>query len=188
MSANSLGPLSNQDANKRREVLNILESNWQAEMRGHYTYETLADREKDPVRLGAFRGLASAEKHHADLWAGRIRALQGSEPVYGGSTTGEADTIANRVGGMGMALRRLELGESRDIARYAKQLKELGDGPSNNILTQILKDEREHYQILSNLIRNRGPIPQPSPSRLRRCSTSSWRATRKDMRRYQAGW
>jgi VIT1/CCC1 family predicted Fe2+/Mn2+ transporter/rubrerythrin len=163
MNPNSSSTLSLQDANKRRELLKILESNWQAEMRGHYTYETLADRETDPVRLTAFRNLASAEKHHADLWASRIQALQGPEPVYSGSKSGEADTIANRVGGLGMALRRLELGESQDIAKYAKQLKELGDEPSNSILTQILKDEREHYQILGNLIRNRGPIPQPSP-------------------------
>jgi len=61
-----------------------------------------------------------------------------------------------------MALRRLELDESRDIAKYAKQLKELGDEPSINILNQVLEDEREHYQILVGLIRNQGPIPQPS--------------------------
>jgi VIT1/CCC1 family predicted Fe2+/Mn2+ transporter/rubrerythrin len=163
MNANSSSSLSHQDANKRREVLKILESNWQAEMMGYHTYETLADREIDPVRRSAFRGLASAEKHHADLWAGRIQALGGSEPVYKGSKTGEADTIANRAGGMSMTLRRLEVDENRDIAKYAKQLKELGDEPSNNILTQVLKDEREHYQILGGLIRNRGPIPQSSP-------------------------
>jgi VIT1/CCC1 family predicted Fe2+/Mn2+ transporter/rubrerythrin len=167
MSANSSGALSNQNANERRQVLKILESNWQAEMRGYHTYETLADRETDPVRRSAFRGLASAENHHADLWASRIRALQGSEPVYKGSKTGEADTIANRAGGMGMTLRRLEVDESRDIAKYAKQLKELGDEPSNTILTQVLKDERQHYQILSNLIRNRGPVPQSSPEQVK---------------------
>jgi vacuolar iron transporter family protein len=167
MSANSSGPLSNQDANKLREVLKILGSNWQAETRGYHTYETLADRETDPARRAAFRSLASAEKHHADLWADRIRALQGSELVYEGSKTGEADSISNRVGGVRMTLRRLELDESRDIARYAKQLKELGDEPSTNILTEVLEDEREHYQILSGLIRNRGPIPQSSPEQAR---------------------
>lgn len=167
MSANSSGPLSNQDANKRRELLKILGSNWQAETQGYHTYATLADREADPARRAAFRGLASAEKHHADLWAGRIRALQGSELVYGGSMTGEADAISNRVGGVGMTLRRLELGESRDIAKYAKQLKELGDEPSTNILTEVLEEEREHYQILSGLIRNRGPISQSSPEQAR---------------------
>src|ERR1700736_1126057 len=62
-----------------------------------------------------------------------------SGPIYEGSKTGEADTVANRVGGVSMALRRLELDESRDIAKYAKQLKDLGDEPSINILTQVLE-------------------------------------------------
>jgi vacuolar iron transporter family protein len=167
VSVNSSSPPSNQDANQRRRVLKILGSNWQAEMQGYHTYGNLEDREKDPARHGAFRSLASAEKHHADLWADRIRALQGSEPVYEGSKTGEADTISNRIGGMGMTLRRLELDESRDIAKYAKQLKELGDEPSNKILSEVLEDEREHYQILSGLIRNRGPIPQSSSEQAR---------------------
>jgi vacuolar iron transporter family protein len=167
ISANSSGPLSNPDSNKRRQVLKILESNWQAEMQGYHTYETLADRETDPVRRGAFRNLAAAEKHHADLWAGRVRALGESDPVYEGSKTGEADRISNRVGGLGLTLRRLELDESRDIAKYAKQLKELGDEPSTGILNQVLGDEREHYQILNSLIRKCGPIPQASPEQAR---------------------
>lgn len=145
MNANSSNIVSIQDANKRQELLKIVDSNWQAEMPGYHTYETLADRETDPVRRGVFRSLASAEQHHADLWAGRIRALQGFEPIYKGPKTGEADTIANRAGGMSMTLRRLEVDENRDIAKYAKQLKELGDEPSNTILAQVLKDEREHY-------------------------------------------
>lgn len=114
MSANSSDSLSQQDALTRIGVLKILESNWQAEICGYHTYETLADRETDPVRRGAFRSLASAEKQHADLWAGRIRVLQGSDPIDKGSTTGEADTITYRAGGVGTALRRLELDESRD--------------------------------------------------------------------------
>lgn len=167
MSANSPGPLSDLDANQRKELLKILESNWRAEMQGYHTYQTLADRETDAAQLSAFRSLASAEKHHADLWAGRIRAHGGSEPVYKGSKTGEADTISNRVGGVDITLRRLELDESRDIEKYAKQLTEIGDEPSVKVLNQILEDEREHYQLLGSLIRNRRPIPQSSPEQAR---------------------
>ena len=96
--------------------------------------KSLAERETDPARRAAFRTLSHAEQHHAQLWADRIRALGGPDPVYNGPKTGEADTLANRVGGVGMALRRLELDESRDIAKYAKQIKELGDEPSIRIL------------------------------------------------------
>jgi VIT1/CCC1 family predicted Fe2+/Mn2+ transporter len=48
----------------------------------------------------------------------------------------------------------LEIEESRDIAKYGRQLKELGDEPSVAILHQVLEDEREHYRVLSSLIRH----------------------------------
>jgi VIT1/CCC1 family predicted Fe2+/Mn2+ transporter/rubrerythrin len=163
MTANSPSADSKLDARNRRRILKILESNWQAEMQGFHTYGILAERETDPSRRAAFRTLSSAEQEHARLWAGRIRALGGPDPVYNGPKSGEADAIANRVGGVRMALRRLELDESRDIAKYAKQMKELGDEPSIRILQQALEDEREHYRTLSGLIRNRRPIAPSSP-------------------------
>src|SRR5580704_3864957 len=186
MSANS-GPLSDLDANKRKELLKILESNWRAEMQGYHTYQTLADRETDPAQLSAFRSLASAEKHHADLWADRIRAHGGCEPTYKGSKTGEADTISNRVGGVDITLRRLELDESRDIEKYAKQLKEIGDEPSVKVLNQILEDEREHYQLLGSLIRNRRPIPQSSPEQARQ-ALAGLMAARQQGHLKASGW
>ena len=118
-----------------------------------------------PIPHGARRSALCPvpNKQHARLWAGRIRALGGPDPVYNGPKSGEADAIANRVGGVRMALRRLELDESRDIAKYAKQMKELGDEPSIRILQQALEEEREHYRTLSGLIRNRRPIAPSSP-------------------------
>lgn len=147
----------------RKSTLSILESNWQAEVRAQRTYETLASRESDPNRRSAFRGLAYAEGHHAALWAERIHALGQPAPVYHGPSTGDADSLANRVGGEGLTLRRLELGESQDIAKYAKQLETLGDDRTKAVLKQILADEREHYRILNNLIRERRPLPKASP-------------------------
>jgi len=155
-------------ASERRRILNILASNWQAEMRGCHTYELWAEREIEPHRRVAFRALAKAEQHHADLWAARIRELGGGEPVYEGPLEGDADTLTNRVGGTGLALRRLELDESHDIAKYAKQLKELGDAPSTAILNEVIEDEREHSRVLSNLIRNRRPLAESSPAEARR--------------------
>jgi VIT1/CCC1 family predicted Fe2+/Mn2+ transporter/rubrerythrin len=158
---------SNLDPRERKRILGILESNWQAEMRGHETYATLAERETDPQRSKAFRTLADAEQRHADLWAGRHSALGGSLLTYAGPKTGEADNLANRIGGINMALRRLELDETQDIAKYAKQLEEIGDRPSIGILRQVLTDEREHYQVLNNLIRNRRPLPPFPPDQAR---------------------
>ena len=167
MTANAMTADSKLNARDRSRILKILEGNWQAEMRGFHTYDALAERETDPARRAAFHGLASAEKEHAQLWAGRIRALGGPDPAYGGPKTGDAYTIANRVGGVDLALRRLELEESRDIARYAQQIKDLGDELSILILKQTLGDEREHYQTLSGLIRNRRPLPESSPEEAR---------------------
>ena len=99
---------------KLEKVLAALDANWQAEMAGHRTYQTLGERDSDPVRALVLRHLAGAEWEHAALWAGRIRELNGPEPVYKGSEHGDADSLANRAGGIQMALRRLEIDESRD--------------------------------------------------------------------------
>ena len=187
MKTDAKSPASDAPPRDRPRLLKILESNWQAEARGQRTYERLAERETDPARRAAFRGLAYAEKHHGDLWADRIRALGGSEPVYQGPPTGDADAVRNRLGGPGIALERLELNESRDIAKYAKQLAQLGDGSSTKILRQVLDDEREHYRTLSGLIRNRRPIPQPSPDEVRK-SLEELLASRQQGRPQAAAW
>ena len=187
MPANSITPDSKMDGRNRSRLVKILESNWQAEMLGYHTYKILGERESDPARRAAFLTLAYAEQHHAKLWADRIRALGGPEPVYKGPKTGEADTIANRVGGVGMALRRLELDESRDIAKYAKQIKQFDDEPSIRILEQVIEDEREHYQILSGLIRNRRALRHASPQEAKQ-ALDELLAAREEEHPKAAGW
>ena len=138
-------------------LIEALQANWHAEKTGAYTYRTLAERELDPVRRQKLRLLAEAEEQHSSLWAGRLHGFGMPEPTYRGKPSGEADSLKNRLGGPEIALRRLEIEESRDIARYGKQLEELDDQPSIAILHQVLNDEREHYRILSSLIRRGGP-------------------------------
>src|SRR5271155_5602888 len=100
-----------------KNILDALEANWQAEMEGFHTYTALSNREADPHRRNALRGLAMAEKHHADLWAERIKELGWTEPQLGGNQNGQADSLAIRNGGPDLALRRLEIDEGRDIAK-----------------------------------------------------------------------
>ena len=174
-----------------RKVLTALEKNWQAEKSGYHTYETLASREHDPVRKEKLHHLAEAELHHAQLWEQRIRELGGPEPKYDGSSTGDADSLANRIGGPDMALRRLELDESRDIARYGRQLKELGDHRSIEILHHVIADEREHYKTLRDLIRCGGPhshrVRQLKPSEARQL-LDELIAKRDQGQAHAAGW
>src|SRR5271169_6855377 len=128
-------------------------------MEGFYTYQTLADRDTDPVRAQVLRHLASAEWEHAALWHGRIVELGGPEPVYKGSPGGEANSLANRAGGVRMALRRLEIEESRHIANYGRQLKDLGDVDSIDILNHVIEDEKDHHRELGSLLRGHYAAP-----------------------------
>ncbi len=148
---------------KLKKILDALEGNWQAEMEGYHTYQTLADRDTEPVRAQVLRHLAQAEIEHASLWAERIKELGGPEPVYTGGPAGEADSLANRAGGMRMALRRLEIEESRHIARYGEQLKALGDEGSIAILEHVIEDEKEHYRELGSLLRGHYAAPAGVP-------------------------
>ena len=142
------------------KIIEALEENWQAEMVGCYTYRALADRDTDPVRAQVLRHLASAEDEHAALWAARIEELGGPVPVYKGSPHGDADSLPNRAGGIRMALRRLEIEESRHIANYGKQLKDLGDEQSIEILNHVIEDERDHHRELGSLLRGHyAPAP-----------------------------
>jgi rubrerythrin len=136
---------------KVKKILAALEENWQAEVEAYHTYLALAERDTEPVRAQVLRHLANAEWEHAALWHGRILELGGKEPVYRGKPGGEADSLANRAGGVRMALRRLEIEESRHIATYGEQLKALGDEGSTAILDHVIEDEKDHYRELGSL-------------------------------------
>ncbi len=142
------------NSKQNEELMKVLEQNWQTEMQGHYTYQSLAGAEADPRRRNALRGLAAAELHHADLWSKRLQELDAAALVYRGKETGDAESMASLLSGSAVKLRRLEIEESRDIARYYKQLVELGDAPSLAILKEVIADEKEHYRTLGTLVRS----------------------------------
>ena len=139
------------------KLLKALESNWQAEMEGSATYQTLADREPDPRRKHTLEGLSQAELHHAKLWERRLLDLGAGQPSYTGLPTGVADTLVNRIGGPDAALRRIELDERKHVAHYGRQLQELGDAPSVEILHKVMADEKAHSQALKAML-----APAPS--------------------------
>jgi VIT1/CCC1 family predicted Fe2+/Mn2+ transporter/rubrerythrin len=173
---------------KLKKVLAALEGNWQAEMEGHYTYQTVADRDTDPVRAQVLRQLAQAELKHAALWQGRIAQLGGPEPVYRGNPAGEANSLANRAGGIHNVLRRLEIDESRDIAKYGTQLKELGDEDSIAILNQVLTDEKEHYRDLGALLRGHYSAPAGAPRLDPKAVLEELLAKRNEGRKQPGSW
>lgn len=128
-------------------LIETLHGNWNAEMRGFYLYSRLAEREPDQARRRSLRALATAEKHHADLWADRLHALGSEVPHFQPRPEDEHPD------GNAASLRSLELDEGRDIARYGLQLQELGDQDSLAVLHEVLKDEQDHYRTLQQLAR-----------------------------------
>ena len=173
---------------KLKKVLECLEGNWQAEMEGYSTYKALADRDTEPVRAQVLRHLALAELEHAELWAERIKDLGGPEPVYKGNPGGEADSLANRAGGIRMALRRLEIEESRHIANYGEQLKALGDEGSNAILDHVIEDEKDHYRELGSLLRGHYTAPAGAPKIEAQAVLNEMLAKRNEGRKQPGAW
>jgi VIT1/CCC1 family predicted Fe2+/Mn2+ transporter/rubrerythrin len=181
-------PIAMLSGARTKKILAALEGNWQAEMEGFHTYNTLADRDPDPVRAQVLRHLAQAEIEHATLWEGRIKELSGPQPVYSGGPGGQADSLANRAGGMRMALRRLEIEESRDIARYGEQLKALGDEGSVAILEHVIQDERDHYRELGSLIRGHYTAPVGAPKIEAKAVLEEMLAKRNQGRKQPGSW
>ena len=173
---------------RQKRILAALEGNWQAEMEAYHTYLALADRDTDPVRAQVLRHLAQAEIEHATLWQGRIKELGGPEPVYKGSPGGEADSLANRAGGVRMALRRLEIEESRHVASYGEQIKALGDEGSNAILEHVIQDERDHYRELGSLIRGHYAPSAGAPKIDARAVLDEMLAKRNQGRKQPGAW
>jgi len=173
---------------KLKKVLECLEGNWQAEMEGYSTYKALADRDTEPVRAQVLRHLATAELEHAELWAERIKELGGPEPAYKGNPGGEADSLANRAGGIRMALRRLEIEESRHIANYGEQLKALGDEGSNAILDHVIEDEKDHYRELGSLLRGHYTPPAGAPKIEAQAVLTEMLAKRDEGRKQPGAW
>ena len=150
----ALAPDSHQhNAVALRRIVDLLTKNYQEEKEGAATYRTLGERETDERKRKVLMGLAEAEEKHAERWAARIIALGEKPPVYRGKATGTADSLVNRISGTEGALRRIELEERRHTQEYGRQLKELGDAPSVQILQDLMADEKAHARALRRLYR-----------------------------------
>lgn len=176
--------------NNYKQLIRILTLNWNEEMEGAATYRTLADTETDLYRREILQELADAETKHAGLWGNRIVELGAPAPVYSGPPTGRAHRIANRIGGIDTALRRIEIDEAHDIARYARQLKDLGDEPSIEILNEVIHDEQDHARLLRKMTGATASFlpPKHQPGKPRDPQAELVELRRKRSRRNPAAW
>jgi rubrerythrin len=73
----------------RKETIDVVKRNWQAEVETAQTYRDLAERERDEKRKGVLLRMAEAEERHAQRWEKKLRDLGAEPPVF-------RDTIARR--------------------------------------------------------------------------------------------
>jgi VIT1/CCC1 family predicted Fe2+/Mn2+ transporter/rubrerythrin len=166
----------------RERLLAVLDRNYQEEKEGAATYRALGERAEDEHRRRILFGLAEAEENHAAWWSRRMQELGAPAPVYRGHPHGTADSFANRISGMDGALRRVELMERQHTVDYGRQLAELGDATSLEILREVIADEKAHAKALRRLYR---PLPNDSPLSPREALDKL--LTRRDAGRRRAG-
>ena len=141
-------------------LVRALEANWQEEMEGAATYRGLAAHESNAGAQAVPAGDGRVGDAARERWAGRLHELGQPTPTYNGPATGQADTLANRIGGPDSALRRVELEERRHVSEYGRQLRNLGDEKSVQILEDLIVDERAHSRTLRRLVRPSPAEPQ----------------------------
>jgi hypothetical protein len=100
------------------------------ELTEDHTYTAFAKDEVDPQRRNALRGLAAAEKHHADLWAGRIQELGAPAPQYAGDSSGQA--VRSQIEWVGQTWRRAGWRSMKPETSpgMESRLRALGDKPT----------------------------------------------------------
>lgn len=108
-------------------------------------YDALASIEKDPRRAGAFQRIASNERRHADVWAGKLTEL--------GATVPPTDGPRLRVRFIILAARLLGTAAVADLVKALEgDEEELYDAQGGSPeLAAIAADERAHVVIWDRL-------------------------------------
>jgi VIT1/CCC1 family predicted Fe2+/Mn2+ transporter len=108
-------------------------------------YDALAAIDKDPRRAAAFRHIAENERHHADIWARRLRELGATIPPAGRPRARVRFIIlAARVLGTRAVGELVQSLEGDEVEAYEEQ----GSSPE---LHEMAADEREHAEIWKRL-------------------------------------
>jgi vacuolar iron transporter family protein len=117
-------------------------------------YDALADIEHDPNRASAFERIASNERRHADIWAGKLTELGVTVPPAGRPRLRvRFIVLVARVFGTKAVADLVKALEGDEEAAYDAQ----GVSPE---VAAIAADEREHAQIWDRL--STGPAVDPT--------------------------
>jgi vacuolar iron transporter family protein len=108
-------------------------------------YDSLAAIERDPLRAAAFQQIASNERRHADIWAGKLTELGAVVPPADGPRVRvRFIVLLARVFGTRSVAEMVKALEGDEEAAYDAQA-------SSPEVASIAADEREHAQIWDRL-------------------------------------
>jgi vacuolar iron transporter family protein len=108
-------------------------------------YDSLAAIERDPIRAAAFERIASNERRHADIWAGKLAELGATVPPAGGPRPRvRFILLVARLFGTRSVADLVKALEGDEEAAYDAQ----GTSPE---VASIAADEREHAEIWDRL-------------------------------------
>lgn len=120
--------------------------NLQGEIDGAYLYEALAKSEPDPKLAEVYKRLASVERRHAKVWAGKLGA-QGPAVLEPGWRTRTLGWLSRRLGTQFVLPTVVSL-EQRDQGRYDSQPEAQAAG--------LPADEGSHARLIQAIAGNSG--------------------------------
>src|SRR5256885_7830070 len=105
----------------RRETIDVVTRNWQAEVETAQTYRNLAERERDKKRKGILLRMAEAEERHAQRWEKKLRDLGVEAPILKETIARRLNRWWNKIAGAEIAIRWMEAAEERHEAEFRDQ-------------------------------------------------------------------
>src|SRR5438552_3322647 len=143
----------------RRETIDVVRRNWQAEVETARTYRDLAERELDERRKGVLLRMAEAEERHAQRWEKKLRDLGLEPPVFKDTIVRRLNRWWNKIAGAEIAIRRMEATEERQEAQFHDQAQRAlaGEQDVQEFLRHSALEEKAHARALGAMVPPAGP-------------------------------
>src|SRR6185369_10910375 len=138
------------DPKDRKQTIEVVKRNWQAEVETAQTYRDLAELERDEKRKGVLLRMAEAEERHAQLWEKKLIDLGVEPPVLRDTTARRLNRWWNKIAGAEIAIRRMEAAEERHEAEFHDQAERAlaGEEDVQEFLRQSALEEKAHARVL----------------------------------------
>ena len=139
------------DSKDRRQTIEVVKRNWQAEVETAQTYRDLAGRESDEKRRGVLLRMAEAEERHAQRWEKKLREIGEESPVLKDTIGRRLSRWWNKIAGAEIAIRRMEATEERQEAEFHDQAERAfaGEQDVQEFLRKSALEEKAHARALS---------------------------------------